>query len=227
MLNDPIFKIILKTLDEEFYNRVEWIDLGEVISVDGHLIVPTPDHYPCNMAKNLMTYLLEWISTSLPKPVKKNNIVFYTRNKTTERRVLNLENEQLIINNLKQFLIDNKIDGELIIFSGKDKNGKTLSVDEQISIFRTAHTIIGPHGTGLANITWCDFDTRIKLLEFCPGPDGYSSQVQSAFHGYHHKFRGLPIDYHIILYKPESTRTETFIDLSDFNQAIEKMFLNK
>lgn len=229
MLNKPVIKNILKTIDEQFYNRIEWIEVGEVISVEGNLIIPTPDHYPCVMAKDLMSYFSDWILKSLPKPVERNNIIFYTRNNTTKLRVLNLEHEQHVINNLKKFLLDNKIDGNLVIFSGKDENGKTLTVDEQISIFRSAHTIIGPHGTGLVNITWCDFDNEksVKLLEFCPGPKGYSSQVHHEFHGYHNRLRGLPIDYHIILYKPHSTQTETFINLEDFNTALTEMFLNK
>lgn len=228
MLNKPVIKTILKEFDEKFYNRIEWIELGEVINVIGDLVIPTPDHYPCIMAKNLMSYFLDWTSISLPKPVERNNIIFYTRDKTTPFRVLNLENEKDIIASLKKFLKDNKIDGNLIIFSGKDENGNVLPVDEQISIFRSAHTIIGPHGTGLTNIMWCDFsdDAPIKLLEFCPGPTGYSAQVQQEFTGYHTVLRGLPIDYHIVLYEPHSTLPETFVDLQDFNIALTKMFLN-
>ena len=229
MINAPVLKKIIKALDPDFCNRIEWIEIGEVINVTGNLVIPTPDYYPCIMAKNLMSYFLDWASISLPKPVERNNIIFYTRNKTTPYRVLNLENEKNVIECLKKFLTDNKIDSNLIIFSGKDENGNVLPVDEQISIFRSAHTIIGPHGTGLTNIMWCDFsnDSPIKLLEFNPGPKGYSSQVQEPFNGYHTVFRGLPMDYNIILYEPHSTAQETFINLEDFNMAINKMFLNE
>jgi hypothetical protein len=176
-----------------------------------------------------MSYFLNWTSTRLPKPTNKENIIFYTRNKTTPRRVVNLENEKELIASLKKFLIDNNIDGNFIIFSGKDEDGNTLSVEEQIRIFRSAHTVIGPHGTGLTNIMWCDFDNDapIKLLEFCPGPVGYSHQVQKEFNGYHTVLKGLPLDYNIILYEPQSTSAETFVNPCDFNEAIEKMFLNK
>jgi hypothetical protein len=229
MFNNSVIQNLIKALDKDFYNRIEWIDVGEVVSVLGNLVVLTPDHYPCIMAKNLMSYLIDWISSSLPKPAKRNNIIFYTRDKTTKYRVLNLENEKYIIQSLKKFLIDNKIDGNLIIFSGKDEDGNTLSIEEQIRIFRSAHTVIGPHGTGLVNVIWCDFDidAPIKLLEFCPGPVGYSHQVQEEFNGYHTVLRGLPLDYNIILYEPQSTSAETFVNPCDFNEAIEKMFLNK
>ena len=228
ILNNPVIKNIIKALDKDFYNRIQWIDTGEIISITGDLIVPTPDHYPCIMAKNLMSYFLDWISNSVPKPVKKDKIIFYTRSGTTTERVLNLENEKKIIESLKKFLIDNKINSRLVIFSGKDENGKTMSIEEQIEVFRSANTIIGPHGTGLLNIEWCDFsdDAPIKLLEFCPGPIGYSHQVQAEFIGIHTSLRGLPIDHHIILYEPKSTRGETFVDICDFNQAIKKMLLN-
>ena len=229
MLDVPVIKKIIKALDEGFYNRIEWINAEEVINISGDLFVTVPDSHPCIMAKNLMSHLKDWISASLPKPVERNNIIFYTRKNTTKYRVLNIENEENITQTLKKFLIDNKIDGNLIIFSGKDEDGNVLPIEEQISIFRSAHTIIGPHGTGLSNIMWCDFnsDTPIKLLEFCPGPVGYSSEVQYEFNGYHTVLRGLPIDYHIILYTPQSTANETFVDLSDFNQAIEKMLSNQ
>lgn len=229
ILNQSNIKNILKAFDKDFYNRVEWIELGEVISVEGDLIVPTPDHCPCIMANNLMSYLLDWISISSPKPIERNNIIFYTRHNVADLRVLNLENEKDIIASLKKFLIDNKINGNLIIFSSKDENGNTLSVEEQISIFRSANTIIGPHGTGLSNITWCDFDnnTPIKLLEFCAGPLGYSAHVQQPFAGFQTLLKGLPMQHHMVLYEPHSTPTETFIDLKDFNAALTKIFLNE
>jgi capsular polysaccharide biosynthesis protein len=227
MLNSPVVKNIIKALDKNFYNRIEWIETGEIITVDGNLIVPTPDHYPCIMVNNLMSYFLEWSSNLLPKPLERNKIIFYTRRDTTKFRVLNSENEKKIVDSLKNFLTDNKVDGELIIFSGNDENGNTLPIDEQMSIFRSAHTIIGPHGTGLINIMWCDFDndSPIKLLEFCPGPVGYSSQVQQEFNGYHNVLRGLPLDYHIVLYEPRSTPEETFVSLEDFSMAISEMIL--
>lgn len=225
MLNRPVIKEIIKALDKNFYDRIEWIENGEIITVDGNLIVHEPDHYPCIMANNLMSFFLEWSSRSLPKPVERNKIIFYTRRDTTRFRVLNADNEKNIIDSLKKFLADQKVDGELIIFSGNDENGNTLPIDEQISIFRSAHTIIGPHGTGLINIMWCDFnnDSPIKLLEFCPGPIGHSSRVQQEFNGYHTVLRGLPLDYHIILYEPRSTPEETFVSLEDFNVAISEM----
>lgn len=228
MLDNPVSRNIIKTLDKDFYNKIEWISLGEIISIDGDLIVTTPDHHPCIMAKNLMSYFLDWISDSVTKPKERNNIIFYTRYQTTRWRVLNLENEKKIIESLKKFLIDNKIEGNLIIFSGKDEDGNTLPVEEQICIFKSAHTIIGPHGSGLVNTIWSNFDESapIKLLEFNPGPKEYSSQVQAPFNGYHTVFRGLPMDYNIILYEPHSTARETFINLEDFNTAIKKMFLN-
>ena len=225
MLNRPVIKEIIKALDNNFYDRIEWIENGEIVTVDGNLIVPKPDHYPCIMAKNLMSFFLEWSSRSLPKPVERNKIIFYTRRNTTNFRVLNAENEKEIVHSLKKFLADNKVDGELVVFSGKDENGNTLPIDEQISIFRSAHTIIGPHGTGLVNVMWCYFDDEppVKLLEFCPGPVGYSSQVQHEFNGYHNVLRGLPLDYHIVLYEQRSTPEETFVSLDDFNVAIAEM----
>ena len=93
---------------------------------------------------------------------------------------------------------------------------------DQFDIFRKAHTIIGPHGTGLTNILWCDFfnEIPIKLIEFIPGDVGYSAQVQSPFNGYHNVLSGLPIDYRCIIYEPQSTQHETFINVKNLKSAL-------
>jgi hypothetical protein len=76
---------------------------------------------------------------------------------------------------------------ELVIFDGQE-NGKTMSIAKQFQIFRSASTVIGPHGSGFGgNFAWTNpFPTnceeRVKLLEFIPGQD--SASVQRMYASY-------------------------------------------
>ena len=117
---------------------------------------------------------------------------------------------------------DNQIEGDLVLFSGTNSDGSRVSIEDQFDIFRGAHTIIGPHGTGLVNIMWSDLygDVPIKLIEFIPGDIGYSGEVQTPFQGYHNVLSYLPIDYHCLLYEKQSTNKETFINIDDLKSAL-------
>lgn len=70
----------------------------------------------------------------------------------------------------------------LVIYSGRDKDGKSLSIDVQAKLFRSAAAVIGPHGGGMANILWAmgtrpsSCKARVAVLEFICGPQ--SVQVQ-------------------------------------------------
>lgn len=221
--DNPVSKNLIKFIDLEFYKKVFWLPKDKVVQVSGDLIVSTPDCHPCIMEKKFMCYLMDWYKQQFPRTSKPKNIIYYDRSTGANHgRILNNECQREIIATIKNYISKNKIDGELIIFKGNKENGESLSVKEQFDIFSRAHTIIGPHGTGLTNILWCDFynEKPIKLIEFIPGDIGYSAQVQSPFNGYHNVLSGLPIDYNCVIYEKRSTNRETFININDLKSAL-------
>lgn len=164
-----------------------------------------------------MPYFKDLLSCASKKPDRPNDVIFYTRKGTTSRRVLNSENENQAINLIKQKMKEFKINGEFKTFSGKDENNNTLSVRAQIEIFKNAHTVIGPHGSGLVNFVWSDL-SKVKVLEFVPSVE--CGNVQRPFNGYHNVFHGLDLDYNHILYTDDSTMHHTKIDLNDLQNAL-------
>lgn len=217
LLKGGVREEIIKETSIELYNRILWVEVGEVIKINGELIVSIPDVFPTIMGKNFMPYFKDLLSCASKKPDMPNDVIFYTRKGTTSRRVLNSENENQAINLIKQKMKEFKINGEFKTFSGKDENNNTLSVRAQIEIFKNAHTVIGPHGSGLVNFVWSDL-SKVKVLEFVPSVE--CGNVQRPFNGYHNVFHGLDLDYNHILYTDDSTMHHTKIDLNDLQNAL-------
>ena len=230
LFDNPLNKKLIKFIDQDFYEQIFWIKKNETVNIQGELIVSTPDMHPCIMHKNLMKYLMKWFKQKLiAKPVQKN-VIYYDRSVGVGHgRILNHECQNQILNSIRSWMSDNQIEGDLVLFSGTNSDGSRVSIEDQFDIFRGAHTIIGPHGTGLVNIMWSDLygDVPIKLIEFIPGGIGYSSEVQTPFQGYHNVLSYLPIDYHCLLYEKQSTNKETFINIDDLKSALTFENINK
>jgi len=223
LFDNPLNKKLIKFIDQDFYNKIYWIKKNEVANIKGDLIVSTPDMHPCIMHKNLMQHLMNWFSEKLTIKTKQKNVIYYDRSVGVDHgRILNHQCQSQILNTIRSWMSDNQIEGELVLFSGTNNDGSRVSIQDQFDTFRGAHTIIGPHGTGLVNVMWSDLygNTPIKLIEFIPGNTGYSSQVQTPFQGYHNVLSYLPIDYHCLLYEKKSTNRETFINIKDLKSAL-------
>ena len=221
LLKGNVKQQIIKEISAELYNRVLWIDIGEVVKINGELVVSIPDIFPTIMGKKFMPYFKDTIKSASDKSDKPNDVIFYTRNGTTSRRVLNLENENRAIDLIEQKMKEFNINGELKIFSGKDDNKNILPIRTQIEIFKNAHTVIGPHGSGLVNFVWSDLN-KVKILEFVPSVE--CGSVQRPFNGYHNVFHGLDLDYNHILYTDDSTIHETKIQLKDLDDALNSIW---
>jgi capsular polysaccharide biosynthesis protein len=217
LLKGNVKQEIIKEISIELYNRILWVDIGEVVKINGELVVSIPDVFPTIMGENFMPYFKDLMGSASEKSNEQNDVIFYTRNGTTNKRVLNLENENQVIGLIKQKMKEFNINGELKIFSGMDENKNILPIRTQIEIFKNAHTVIGPHGSGLVNFVWSDLD-KVKILEFVPSVE--CGSVQRPFNGYHNVFHGLNLDYNHILYTDDSTTHETKIDLNDFKNAL-------
>jgi hypothetical protein len=222
--DNSVSKKLIKFVDKDFFKKVFWLPTNQAIEVSGNLIVSTPDFHPCIMKQKLMFHLISWYKEQFIRTSNPKNIIYYDRSTGSNHgRILNNQCQKEIISTIKNFILKNKINAELIIFKGNKENGEPLSIKEQFDIFSNAHTIIGPHGTGLTNILWCNFSghTPIKLIEFIPGDVNHSAHVQSPFNGYHNVFSGLPIDYNCIIYEKKSTNKETFINIKDLESALD------
>lgn len=233
---------ILRAVDEKFVrDRVVWIQYFETVFVqEGSLTVMKPKSnkpfifgYPQTASvytEQFRRWLEEshWSSNAFIQAENKDKIIFYRRKGSTPFRVLDDNLEALLIQKLLEVMKQRgKSEDDLIIFSGKDENGKTMSLDDQFRLFSSASVAIGPHGSGLTNIIWmdprCNSKHRPKVIEFVSSPRTPDVQVGSLW-GYWWLYGSLPwIDYHQIYYSENSTGETVYIDPQMFEETIKKV----
>eukprot|EP00551_Chaetoceros_affinis_P002134 CAMPEP_0203637584 /NCGR_PEP_ID=MMETSP0088-20131115/3874_1 /ASSEMBLY_ACC=CAM_ASM_001087 /TAXON_ID=426623 /ORGANISM="Chaetoceros affinis, Strain CCMP159" /LENGTH=458 /DNA_ID=CAMNT_0050492053 /DNA_START=123 /DNA_END=1499 /DNA_ORIENTATION=- len=234
--NTEMYKKLLTFIDPSFVeNRVYFFDANEIVTVEGGtLTVAKADSLIVGEYGNtLFRPLRHWIFENHPEHYTQPEdkvIVFHTRNSahTEHGRVLEPQHEQDILALIRAAMEKYNRKEELVIFSGQDGAGNILPLEEQFDTFRRASTIIGPHGSGLANNIWTypfptECNERVQMLEFMAGSD--TPQVQHPpFNGYYWVMRGMPIDWHQVLYAANSTRYTTWINLEVFKEALDDMW---
>ena len=233
LVDTPLSRNVMRFLDPSFYERITWIQQNEIVRVvRGRLLVTKskeiPVYYGCCRHYD---FLRHWIHNRLPSVPTRRTVVYYSRQSsdTIHGRVLDKQLETRVLRVIGESMRQHNLgNDELVVFTGQDKEGHTLSVAEQFAIFRAAHTLVGPHGAGfVGNMAWVDplpmqCEKRVKVLEFIPGVD--STVVQPMFHSHYMRWRVWPVEFHNILYTGNSTKQKTFIDLDDLRSALNDMW---
>ena len=234
---------IMNVVDEAFVKeRVLWIEYDETVHVpeNGSLTVMIPHKnkpftaYPETgtiFTEHLRQWLEEthWTSMKEGRRDTNNNkkVIFYTRTGGTTRRIVEPSHEEEILSLIRSKMVQyGRNEEDLIIYSGTDGNGNTLSIKEQFDIFSQADTAIGPHGSGLANIIWMDgrCDSGTKVLEFASSER--TRNIQSGSHwGYYLLYGTMPwIDYNYMYYLEGSEENAMYIDLAVLEQTLDAMW---
>lgn len=240
LLDVGVNRETLEFIDPKFVaERVHWIQFDEEIIVrGGTLSVSVTNVIPYYKVHDHFNYLREWIQMNHPplERQKRNRVIYYKRLigdaavHGTMPRVLDLEQEAELLRRVQKAKIRNRLTNlELVVFDGVDPlTNQTMSLRKQFELFRSARTIIGPHGTGLGgNLVWTNpsprscFD-RVELLEFIPGKD--SSHVHGLYASHYPFYRGMPINYHVALYLNESTKFRTLVDLDMVDEFLDNVW---
>ena len=257
LLYHPRHEEILNTVDPTFVReRVEWIQRQELVQInDGTLTVMAAATTPYRNLR-LIESLGRWLNDARPAThdTGKGTIIYYTRggsSDTMHGRVVEPNHEADIIAAIRAKMAKYNRPEELVIYNGQE-NGATMAIERQFELFRSASTVIGPHGSGLANVVWMDASStpttkesadrtpsttcakRPRILEFLLGPD--STQVQPTCPNckgnpfsrtYYHLFSTIPwVEYNHLLYAGNSTEATTYIDLTALDLALEDMWSN-
>jgi hypothetical protein len=139
---------------------------------------------------------------------------------------------------------------ELVVFTNWDEHTQaSVTVKEQMDLFRQASMVIGPYGGGLSNAIWMmpglDCPHRPKILEFIPNPsapDVLGGNYDESFHylyasarwlEYHHLFlmspeqamESSPSLRRSIKYSPADFHSEdyTYVDVHEIHDALLEM----
>lgn len=137
-------RYITETLLLLGYSRSEWIEWSDPGLRVESLVVPS---YPEPTPENL-----SWLRSQLQRQVEggteKPSRIYISRNRSDKRLV---ENEQEVREAVSEFGFE-------------PYYLEDLTVSEQVRLFSSADTVIGPHGAGLTNVIWGDDLTVFELF---------------------------------------------------------------
>ena len=91
--------------------------------------------------------------------------VFYSRRSaksTHHGRTMTADHEQHLLRVLHDALARHGRSERIVVFNGEDTEGRRLSYEMQFKIFRRASLVVGPHGSGLANVLWMNPHLRTQ-----------------------------------------------------------------
>ncbi len=157
-------KKILKTLK---IKKIKFIDSNKYKHIQAdNLIVPEHPWYFKGKIFKQANYLPKWIVNWLQATFIKNSKYNSKINKLFIDRSESKFNHCKLINN-NEIIITLKKRGFKIIQVGK------LSFERQISLFRNAKVIIGPHGAAFTNLLFCRRKTKIIEVKPKNRPNNY------------------------------------------------------
>ena len=247
---------ILEALDPFFVaDRIEWIQRRELVQIiGGHFTVLRFEQTPHRTIQTVES-LGRWLNEVHPGKRligSSRKVIYYSRGGSADThhgRIVEESHEADVIALIQTKMEENKRPEELIIFNGQ-KDGETMKIRDQLELFRSASTVIGPHGSGLANVLWMDSNTASasnanakstscsdgpKVLEFLLGPD--SAQVHPPCREcrgvpftrtYYHLFSTIPwVSYNHLLYASNSTVATTYVHLRALGIALDDMWGRK
>lgn len=232
LLNDGLQRNFFEWFDNEFYKRITWLELGEVVHVKGPLYILNASIIKHTHAP-LANSFHEWSESMTPPSSKlpRTHVVYYSRKgpRTYHGRVLEPKHETEVLRVIRDALIKHNRSEKLVIFNGH-KDGRLMTFQEQFELFQGASVLIGPHGTGMCNSVWMQSGKtcaeRPKLIEFAC--NSYKCQVQDGgpFRAHFFEYATTPwADYHQVNYDAAlSTHWTTYINIRALRLALDSIW---
>lgn len=79
----------------------------------------------------------------------------------------------------------------------------------------------------MTSMLWMDLtaERRPQVVEFTAGPSSVDDGLRRvAFENYSRNYWGLPFDYHVLLFTPESNDVATFVDLDILSGVLDELW---
>ena len=242
IIDRPLHRKIMAQVDSDFVKaRVRWLAYGETVQVAGKLSIVHTNKASCLVParKQISVQALqEWIFQRTPDH-KVDTIVYYSRGGegggVRHGRVVDAAHEADILAMIRDAMNHHGRKERLVVYNGRNPENiaERVDVQYQAELFRSAAAVIGPHGSGLANIVWtmasnpAACENRVAVLEFLCGIESTQVQKGGCPYGktYYKLFSTAPwINYHHVVYAANSTRDVTYIDLTQLRSALDAMF---
>lgn len=152
------------------------------------------------------------------KPKTKKSLIYCTRNSSTDTRhgrLMDVDNEKAIVKLLRSYARENNL--QFVMFNGQE-GGETMSHVKQMKIFNNAKIVVGPHGSAMANVIYCNPVNDIKVCEFTSGNDA-QVQGKARFCKHYNFLNGFLLeelyDYYLVPFGIGSTPSVTTIDINN------------
>jgi len=250
LLDTDMHRQFVQWFDPDFAAIITWIPIDKVNCMSGVLVAPQYKFHQNNgrtcgdvwLISNpafirTIAIEMERIRPQSTNPIGDDCIIFYSRRSshTFHGRVIPYEHENLMIEIIRDTMISFGRKEKLIIYNGEDVNGKMMTYEEQFRLFRRAKVVIGPHGSGLANILWIaplsspliGCSNARAVLEIIG--DDVTTEIGgitgSWSRSYFNNMGTVPwVNYYQLFLAHNSTEKALFVDLDHFAYAVNEIF---
>ena len=162
------------------------------------------------------------------------------RSAASNGRLMDAENDSLLLQSVQEGLRTCGRSEKVVIYTGVDSEGRTLSHQEQFLLFHAASLFISPHSGAVANILFLPTprrkrtsladesicQSRPQVIEYIAGPR--SAHVQWAFASYYSLyFSPTWAEYHVVQFSQNSTSAVTQVPVDEWHQALFSIFSGK
>ena len=237
LLDTPLAQSFWRWFDIAFFNRIEWILIGQLVQVEGDLVVF--DRYSYKMSHPTMSSSFHsWSDSRAPSLLpegglkkRRSTIVFYSRSGmgTFNGRMVEAAHEQELLRLIRIAMEKHHRQERLVIFNGYVGNGTTpMTFQQQYELMQSASVLIGPHGGGMANSLFLPAGdncvNRPKMLEFTCGhsPNCIVQNGGGHRNSYFYQASAPWLDYHQVCYNASrSSKSTTYVQLDAFKAALD------
>jgi len=231
MLRTIIYQVDLHLADRiDFINCEQWNTCHtKMITVkNGSLKILRPKSSTRHLELYHLVRSWLWNSQKLRAVLmneSKKTVIYYKRDSggVMNGRHMDSKQDEEIIQRILHAMKRFGRTEELVLFNG------SMSFLDQIKLFHSATTVIGPHGGGLANILLMapssSCGERPKVLEFVTSTQTPKVQNGDFNASYFTFYATCPwVELHQVLFTPPSDGESTFINLDALDDALKSLF---
>eukprot|EP00965_Chrysotila_dentata_P257812 6213012-Pleurochrysis_carterae.AAC.3 len=258
MVRNSLHAQVMETVDSQFAaERIHWLEFDTLACAKEARLVAQPGQpwRDQGLARQLRAWIRPASTVSLlPKADTEALTIYYSRVKTPtvlHGRLMDPEHEKAILAvvQAKMRAAFSGINARLVVYNGHKDDGSQMPIMEQARLFQAASFVLGPHGSGLANVLWLP-NVKPYLRLSNPQPGRRNSDAE---HSCHHRPSVLEFicgersavvqytcphektywflyavvfwaEYHHILFAPNSTKMATYVRLDELELALDHIF---